>query len=112
MLPHCDASGAEAVADRLCEEFGRSTGTIGMPCTLSIGSSTSETSARLSLLTDADKALYRSKVRGGGHQRRGLSELKLHPSSHMSTCWPYQRAPTEKPMDQGRRGAGGDPGAR
>ena len=66
LLAHCDSAGAESVAARIGEEFGRAAGRINMPCTLSIGTSTSETSTRLSLLADADRALYRSKANGRG----------------------------------------------
>jgi len=67
LLAHCGAAGAESVAARIGGEFERAGGGNHMPCTLSIGISSSETSPRLSLLADADKALYRSKANGGGH---------------------------------------------
>ena len=67
LLAHCDAAGVQAVATRIVEQFGQAASGINMPCTLSIGTSTSDTSPRRSLLADADKALYRSKAKGGGH---------------------------------------------
>jgi len=67
LLGYCDAAGVAAVATRIVNEFGRAATGINKPCSLSIGTSTSETSLRRSLLADADTALYRSKANGGGH---------------------------------------------
>lgn len=64
LLPHSDIAGAEAVADRIANEFRLAVGGLELSCTLSIGISTSETTHRRSLLAAADKALYRSKANG------------------------------------------------
>ncbi len=64
LLPAADAAGAETVAARIAEGFRLATARLGMPCTLSIGISTSETTPRRSLLAAADDALYRSKANG------------------------------------------------
>lgn len=55
---------AEIVAARIADEFRGACERLEMPCTLSIGYSTSETSPRRSLLNAADEALYRAKAIG------------------------------------------------
>lgn len=65
LLAGCDAASAAEIAVRIGDEFACATDGIDMPCTLSIGISTTETSLRRSLLADADQALYRRKAERG-----------------------------------------------
>ena len=72
LMPHCAAAGAEKVAARIASDFCFATDGLDMPCTLSVGISSSETTHRRSLLKTADDALYRSKAEAGksaGSQR-------------------------------------------
>ena len=62
LMPHCGAAGAEKVAARIASEFCLATDGLDMPCTLTVGVSTSETTHRQSLLKAADDALYRNKA--------------------------------------------------
>ena len=65
LLSQCDSAGAEAVAARIADDFARATRELDMPCTLSIGVSSSESCQRLELLGSADEALYRAKAKRG-----------------------------------------------
>jgi diguanylate cyclase len=62
LLAPGDADVSEAVAARIAEEFRQASERLGMPCTLSIGFSTSEMTPRRSLFQAADEALYRAKA--------------------------------------------------
>lgn len=62
LLAPGEAQVAEAVAVRIAEEFRRASATLGTPCTLSFGISTTETTPRRSLFSAADDALYRAKA--------------------------------------------------
>lgn len=62
LLTPGDAPVADAVAARVAEEFRNACDLVGMPCTVSIGYSTSETTELRSLLVAADDALYRAKA--------------------------------------------------
>ncbi len=64
LLPQGSAGAAATVAARIAAEFGRATGELGMPCTLSIGISTTESAPLAELLDAADEALYRNKASG------------------------------------------------
>jgi diguanylate cyclase (GGDEF)-like protein len=57
-----DAPVAEDVAARIAEDFRVTCDRLEIPCTLSVGISTSDTTPHRALLATADKALYRSKA--------------------------------------------------
>ncbi len=63
-LPYADSAGAAQLADRISTSIVRTTAQLGMPATVSIGISASDTTPRPSIATAADKALYLSKQRG------------------------------------------------
>ena len=62
LLTPADAQVAETVANRVAEEFRAACEKLEMPCTVSVGFSTSETTPRRSLFVAADDALYRAKA--------------------------------------------------
>jgi len=62
LLSGCVSAGAETVAARIAVAFRNDTERLEMPCTVSIGIGSSETTHRVSLLATADAALYRQKA--------------------------------------------------
>jgi diguanylate cyclase len=62
MLTPGDARVAQHVASRIAEEFRAACERLDMPCTLSVGFSTSDSTPRSSLWSAADDALYRAKA--------------------------------------------------
>jgi diguanylate cyclase (GGDEF)-like protein len=55
---------AAAVGDRIRQAFAAATEALGTPCSVSIGVSGSDRTARRDLMATADQALYRSKQQG------------------------------------------------
>lgn len=62
LLSPADEHVAQTVAARISSEFRSASEQLQMPCTLSIGSSTSETTPLRSLFLAADESLYRAKA--------------------------------------------------
>jgi diguanylate cyclase len=62
LLSPGDERVAQTVAERIVEEFQAATEQLQMPCSLSIGSSTSETTPLRALVLVADESLYRAKA--------------------------------------------------
>lgn len=62
LLSPGDAAAAELVATRVTEDFGAACARLEMPCTISVGLSTSHDTPRRSLFAAADEALYRAKA--------------------------------------------------
>ena len=63
-VPHTDANGAAALATRIRVAFAEATDVIGVPCTVTIGVSSTEHQHRSVLMATADKALYHGKRLG------------------------------------------------
>lgn len=59
-----DEAAAAAVAERVAAEFRMACEELAMPCTISVGSSTTETTPRRDLFAAADESLYRTKACG------------------------------------------------
>lgn len=57
-----DEASAEVVAARVADEFAAACAALELPCTLSIGTSTSAATPLRSLFAEADEALYRAKA--------------------------------------------------
>ncbi len=89
LLTPGDAAVAEGVAARIAEEFRAECERLEIPCTLSVGISTTDTTPRRSLLVAADKALYRAKAIG----RRAMPSPSVPPRarSHLSARRPPAR---------------------
>lgn len=63
-LSHTDVSGAVLVAERIRATFAALCAGLNVPCTLSIGVSSSDGTPRAALMVAADRALYRGKRSG------------------------------------------------
>ncbi len=74
-VPYADAAGAAALASRIRVAFAGATEAMGVPCTVTIGVSSTEHNQRLLLMATADKALYEGK-------RRGRDRVELASTHH------------------------------